>query len=259
MLLDYDFREANMEDKTLQYLEFIHCKVNNKKSLSNVNKIIKNHQLYFTFETATKILRKEQSVATSYSTHLKQLLNTQYGGTCFSNHYILYNVLKNLNYNIKYIFLEPDHCALLLTINSQEYYIDTSFWAPLFEALPINESWKVPFNGILVEWIKNDNEFFLMRNGYIAKTWKGKFLDEQEFFDKWSFFGHKKTYFNANVILNKWFSESTFVMLHNYSMAIYKKNEDKTTNTLSASELEEVLIKHFKVSPELYMKALNSI
>jgi len=113
-----------------------------KPNFDLLTKIVRAHLLKVPFENISKLLYKKQGM--TYIPDLKLFLEGiekyNFGGTCYSNNYYLFLLLKHLGYNIKLCSADmknPDvHIISTVKIDDKEYLIDAGNAAPFFEPLP---------------------------------------------------------------------------------------------------------------------------
>ncbi|WP_214607627.1 hypothetical protein, partial [Mycobacterium tuberculosis] len=95
------------------------------------------------------------------------------------------------------------------------FYIDVSFWAPLFKIYPLEKNWEVEHNGLKVGWEVDSasGSANLMRNGQIAKQWDGSFSNKDQFLNLWNKSIMNKNYFNSTLLINRWLDRENFIFL----------------------------------------------
>jgi arylamine N-acetyltransferase len=131
------------EDKLFdKYLGLIGLGVGNT-SFELLCKIIRAHLIKIPFENISKLLYKNEGVKDipDLNTYLDGIEKYNFGGTCYSNNYYLYLLLKHLGYKIKLCGADmknPDvHVISIVTIDRNEFIVDVGYAAPFFEPLPI--------------------------------------------------------------------------------------------------------------------------
>jgi len=107
-----------------------------------LKKIVKAHLIKVPFENISKLIYKKKGMTSipDLSTFLHGVEKYNFGGTCYTNNFYLYSLLKHLGYNIKLCGADmkiPDvHIISIVTIEGKEYIIDGGYAAPFFEPLP---------------------------------------------------------------------------------------------------------------------------
>jgi N-hydroxyarylamine O-acetyltransferase len=132
-----------MNDKILfdKYLELIGVEASNT-SFELLCKIVKAHLFKIPFENISKLLYKNKGMnyIPDLATYLGGIEKYNFGGTCYSNNYYLYLLLKHLGYNIILCGADmknPDvHVISIVTIDGNEFIVDVGYAAPFFEPLP---------------------------------------------------------------------------------------------------------------------------
>ncbi|MFJ6207169.1 arylamine N-acetyltransferase [Lysinibacillus sp. NPDC092081] len=230
-----------------------------------LSKIILNHQLYIPFDTVRMFhdYNSEKNLKELYSDvdqYINSIKNNGYGGTCIHLTWGLYNLLQYLNYEVKIIRFEEEHFALVVSCDSKEYYVDVAFWAPLFKPFPLKSDWIVTNHAHTVEWrySQEKESGVLLCGGEPAKTWDGKFLNEDEFW--WfseEFMKKDNNTFLQNLYLNKWRDEDTFLFIVNDCYKVFhkgKKIEEINFDARSKDEFKKIIDNNFNVVGEEYIK-----
>ncbi|WP_252503072.1 arylamine N-acetyltransferase [Sporosarcina sp. Marseille-Q4943] len=216
-------------------------------SLKDISKILLHHQIAYPFETVTRNLEVKQLMDQDFEEHFYKFVKTRYSGTCFSHHYILKNVLSYLGYDVKYIFLEPNHCGVVLNWNDQRFYLDVAYWSPLFKPQPLNKSWKVKFPNIEVEWRKVDSNFHLVRNESLVKIWDGKYLTDDAFYSKSIDILNEHSYFKEHILINRWLNQDCFILLQETRLDIYNRYKKHQVYQISEKKFQEYREKFFRL------------
>lgn len=133
-----------MNDSNLfnKYLELLSIKAS-KPSYELLCEIVKAHLIKIPFENISKLLYKNQGMNNipDFTTYLNGIEKYYFGGTCYSNNYYLYLLLKNIGYNIKLCGADmknPDvHLISLVKIDGSEFIVDGGYAAPFLKPLPM--------------------------------------------------------------------------------------------------------------------------
>lgn len=124
-----------------KYLDLLRVK-KSKPDLDLLRKIVKAHLIRIPFENISKLLYKKQGMNNipDLSTYLEGIEKYNFGGTCYSNNYYLYLIIKHLGYNVKLCGADmknPDvHLISIVTIDNQEFIVDGGYAAPFLIPLP---------------------------------------------------------------------------------------------------------------------------
>lgn len=125
-----------------KYLDLIGLDVENT-SFELLRKIVRAHLIKIPFENISKLLYKNRGVENipDLKAYLNGIEKYNFGGTCYSNNYYLYLLLKHLGYKIKLCganMKNPDvHVISIVTIDRKEFIVDVGYAAPFFAPLPI--------------------------------------------------------------------------------------------------------------------------
>jgi len=243
------------------YLTYIKYNDGIECSFQSLERILFLHQTKFNFETATKINDKLKSIYFSAENALQNIITTGYGGTCFSSTLILHEIFTNMNLCPQFLHLKPDHFALAISFENEWYYVDVSFWAPLFKLYPLREDWETELNGLKISWNydPHSDSAKLLRNGQVAKQWNGEYSNIQHLLDLWNKSLISKNFFNTTLIINRWLDRENFVFLKERAYRITSGARVLEEKTLNNSELSNFVVDTFQVDPQIYMKTLNSI
>jgi N-hydroxyarylamine O-acetyltransferase len=124
-----------------KYLELLKVE-QSPPDLNLLRKIVKAHLIKVPFENISKLIYKKQGMndIPDLSTFLDGIEKHNFGGTCYSNNFYLYSLLKHLGYDVKLCGADmknPDvHLMSIVTIEGLEYIVDSGYAAPFFEPLP---------------------------------------------------------------------------------------------------------------------------
>jgi len=132
-----------MNDKNLfnKYLELIGIEESDP-TFELLCTIVKAHLIKIPFENISKLLYKNQGMnyIPDLTTYLNGIEKYNFGGTCYSNNYYLYLLLKHIGYNIKLCGADmknPDvHLISVIIIDGREYIVDGGYAAPFLKPLP---------------------------------------------------------------------------------------------------------------------------
>ena len=111
-------------------------------SITALYEIIMAHLTKVPFENISKLLYKKQGLKyiPVLSVYLDGIEKFNFGGTCYSNNYYLYLLLKYLGYDVKLCGADmknPDvHVVSMVKIGEQDFIVDVGYAAPFTEPLP---------------------------------------------------------------------------------------------------------------------------
>lgn len=116
-------------------------------SLPFLNQLIKSHQLRVKWETLTKIIDWEKGNQTGdflppIDMYIDRMTRLGTGGTCWTHAVGFHWLLTHLGFQVHYLYMDSGHLCLRVDLD-QPYYVDVGYCAPLFQAYPLYESFKV--------------------------------------------------------------------------------------------------------------------
>ena len=116
-------------------------------SLKFLNELIKAHQEKIKWETLTKIIDWEKgneigNYFPSIETYINRITTKGLGGTCWTHSIGFHWLLSNLGFDVHYMYMDPGHLCLQVNLD-RPYYVDVGYYAPLFQAYPLYESFQV--------------------------------------------------------------------------------------------------------------------
>lgn len=146
-------RQDQLLESVLNYLEVE--REGKELSLSLLNKLIEQHQRKVTWENISKFLDWESGHISgkyipSIETYFQRMINHGFGGTCWTIAIGFHWLLKQLGYEVSYLYMDSGHLCLRVDLEQVPYYVDLGYCAPLFQAYPLMESFRV----------KNERETF---------------------------------------------------------------------------------------------------
>jgi arylamine N-acetyltransferase len=132
---------SNHEKLFSKYLQLLGVD-KSKQGLDLLNRVVKAHLIKVPFENISKLLYKKQGM--NYIPDLELFLEGiekyNFGGTCYTNNYYLFSLLKYLGYDIKLCAADmknPDvHLISIVKIDNKEFIVDGGYAAPFLIPLP---------------------------------------------------------------------------------------------------------------------------
>jgi arylamine N-acetyltransferase len=131
--------DSNLFDKYLGLLS-----INaSKPSYELLCEIVKTHLIKIPFENISKLFYKNQGMNNipDFTTYLNGIEKYNFGGTCYSNNYYLYLLLKHIGYYIKLCGADmknPDvHLISIVKIDESDFIVDGGYAAPFLKPLPM--------------------------------------------------------------------------------------------------------------------------
>ncbi|MBA2406295.1 MAG: arylamine N-acetyltransferase [Bdellovibrionales bacterium] len=223
-------------------------------SLVYLNLLIERHQQTVPFENLTRIndFKEKQLRFSSLPESLEQIANGA-GGVCWSIARAFRWLLKELGFETQYLFMEPGHVCLKVSLD-QDYYVDVGYAAPFFQAMPLNQSFKLQtlseeFNyavsAVKVEVVRTPGPTKnLHLNPYTHEQIEAEFL-------KGNNWGQNK-FLSETVILK--YVNHKLVKLYGRVFTDFRTGE-KQEKELSDPEINKILTVIFEIDPQLYYRA----
>jgi N-hydroxyarylamine O-acetyltransferase len=260
----------NKPDKLFgKYLELLGIEKSRPADFDLLRNIVKAHLIKVPFENISKLIYKKRGM--NYIPNLELFLEGiekyNLGGTCYSNNYYLYLLLKHLGYKIKLCGADmknPDvHLISLVIIDDKEYIIDGGYAAPFFEPLPIdseddfiiqlaNEKYIVKRKDesgrtTVEQYSQEKLQHWYTANPQPRKIEEFKKVIEESYSDS-------ATFMNAVRITR--FSDAGSLVLKNLSLT-ETLNGQSVTTTIHFKDIPSLIDKKFRIPVEIVLKAIG--
>ncbi|MGE5797715.1 MAG: arylamine N-acetyltransferase [Ignavibacteria bacterium] len=253
-----------------KYLDLLNVD-RSEPSFELLRQIVKAHLIKIPFENISKLLYKKRGInyIPDLMTFLDGIEQYNFGGTCYSNNYYLYLLLKNIGFDVKLCGADmknPDvHLISMVKIAGYEFIADAGYAAPFFEPLPRNLTedliiWQGKEKYIVKPQNENgntkveqyyDNE---LRHWYTAKPQPRK-IDEFRKVIADSY-GDNAAFMNALRIIR--FYENGFRSLRNLTL-IELDGPDYSSIEISRNKLPEVVNEKFGMPEILVVEAISML
>ena len=132
-------------------------------SLGALNELVSAHLTRVPFENISKLYywrRLRLAGLPSFQRFLDGIERYHFGGTCYSNNFHFYALLKCLGYNVRLcgsdMSIPGVHMVSVVTIEGQEFLVDTGYAAPFLSPLPLD--------------LATDHVICLGRDRYVLKS-----------------------------------------------------------------------------------------
>ena len=242
-------------------------------SLNALTEIVKAHLKLIPFENISKLYYFNKlglETIPDFEQYLDGIEKLHFGGTCYSNNYYTHLLLDNLGYECKLCgadMNQPDvHLANIVTLDGQEYIIDTGYAAPFDHPLPRN--------------LKTDYIIRLGRDRYVLKPQDEKGNSRMELYRDGQLTHnytvkpiHRTIEYFEPAIKDSYLSESTFMKSlllaridANRSFVIYNltiiESEGYSFKVLPISNFDEfprVIEKHFSIPSDITSEAIINL
>ncbi len=238
---------------------------------SLLKKIVKAHLLKVPFENISKLLYKKQGMnyLPDLGLYLEGIERYNFGGTCYTNNYYLFLLLKKLGFEIKLCGADMKksdvHIISIVTIDQKEYIVDCGYAAPFFEPIPLDSDKdfeislgyekylvkpKDKFGRIKVEqYFKNE-----LQHWYVAKSEERKIEDFRQVIE--DSYSDDAVFMNA-VRITK-FLENGSLVLKNLSLSEIKGNKS-SSKKISRDEIPLVIQQNFGIPLSVVKEAISII
>jgi arylamine N-acetyltransferase len=240
-------------------------------SINALFEVVRTHLTRVPFENISKLLYKKQGLKyiPDLSVYLDGIEKFNFGGTCYSNNYYLYLLLKYLGYDIKLCGADmknPDvHIVSIVKIGGRDFIVDVGYAAPFTEPLPgdLIENYVITLGlemyilhprdesgcSKLEQYYKGE-----LKHGYTAKPQPRKIdvfrnVIEDSYRDD-------ATFMNA-VMIAKFYGNGSIV-LRNLTL-IRTDGNKATTQSIKRDEIASVAEKYFEMPRQIVDKAVNEL
>ena len=240
-------------------------------SITALHEIIMAHLTKVPFENISKLLYKKQGLKyiPDLSVYLDGIEKFNFGGTCYSNNYYLYLLLKYLGYDVKLCGADmknPDvHVVSMVKIGEQDFIVDVGYAAPFTEPLPgdLKENYVITFgdekyilyprddsgNSKLEQYYKDE-----LKHWYTAKPQARKIDEFRNVIE--DSYRDDATFMNAVMIAK--FYENGSIVLRNLTLIRTERNK-VTTQSIQRDEIAAVVEKYFGMPLQVVEEAVNEL
>ena len=251
-----------------KYLELLNVE-KSRPNLDLLGRIVRAHLIKIPFENISKLIYKKQGMneIPNLSTFLEGIEKYNFGGTCYTNNFYLYSLLKHLGYDLKLCGADmknPDvHLISIVTIDKNEYIIDGGYAAPFFKPLPryLSSDYLITF-GNEKYIIKPKDEFGRTRveqytegklqHWYTAKPQERKIEEFKKVIN--DSYSNDAVFMNA-VRITK-FLENGSLVLKNLSLSETRGNTSSTIK-ISRDEIHSVIQENFGMPSGVVKEAIS--
>ena len=240
-------------------------------SIAALYEIVTVHLTKVPFENISKLLYKKQGLnyIPALSVYLDGIEKFNFGGTCYSNNYYLYLLLKYLGYDVKLCGADmknPDvHIVSMVKIGGRDFIVDGGYAAPFTEPLPgdLNENYVITFGDEKYILYPRDDSGYSkleqyykgeLKHWYTAKPQPrniGEFRNVIE-----DSYRDDATFMNA-VTIAKFYKNSSLVLRN---LALIRTDKNKvTTQIIQHGEIAAVVEKYFGMPRKIVDEAVNEL
>ena len=206
----------------------------------------------------------------SFSQYLNGISENSFGGTCYSNNYYFYKLLKYLGYNAKLCGADMNeldcHIVIIVSINYKDYLVDVGYAAPFLNPIPLYlETDRTIFAGRDEYIIKpRDNKGYsqlemfrndICKHGYVVKPVAKRIEDFNKVIS--DSYNNSSTFFNT-LLITKYISGS-FVTINNLELIELKQNVSSIRQISDTDELVELIERIFNIPQSITGEILKNI
>ena len=243
-------------ERFLNYLEV----PKRDNDITFLNQLIKSHQLKVRWENLTKILDYERGYLTddfipAIEEYFNRIINHGYGGTCWTISIGFSWLLKQLGFDVHYLYMDSGHLCLRVDLDIP-YYVDLGYSASLFKAYPLYESFITSDNRETFEYIVSTDNIKIIRNPGPTKTLKTTPVQLEEMLPIIkSSYNWKTSPVLKDIMIYGYIDNIPTSLTNNTLKQYFLKN--KSEKNLNIEELEYWITSRFNMNYEIYLKAVE--
>lgn len=264
--------ESNKIDNSLfeRYLHLLNIK-KDAPTFELLKKTVRSHLIKVPFENISKLIFRKEGMhdIPNPSKFLNGIEKYNFGGTCYTNNYYLYLLLKHIGYDIILCgadMKEEDvHIVSIVKLNGREYLVDVGYAAPFYHPLERNLKSDYIIESVNERYVLKppdkrnyskmehhiDGE---LRHGYTAKPFPKEIRDFQKAIED-SYADHS-TFMNSIRITK--FTENGSLSLSNLTLSETIGGNSSSTK-ISFNDLPEVIQNKFGMPANRTRMALTTI
>ena len=264
-----------MDKNNKLYIGFLNLLGIKKKTASfkYLSELIHAHLSTVPFENISKLYYKKLynlEYIPDFRRYITGISNNCFGGTCYSNNYYFFKLLKFLGFDVKLCgadMNEPDsHMVIIAAVNNQDFLVDVGYAAPFLYPIPLySESDHIIWSSRDKYIIKpRDNKGFSqlemyrngnLKHGYIVKPVSKKIEDFNKAIS--DSFKNDSAFFNS-ILITKYISGS-FYSIHNLELSESRQNNSCISKISDKNELCDLIDKIFNIPVPITREIMKSI
>ncbi len=246
-----------------------------KASLKTLSELVYAHITTVPFENISKLHYRKQfnlEYIPDFRRYLNGISENCFGGTCYSNNYFFFKLLRFLGFDVKLCGAEingsDSHMVIIVTISNQDFLVDVGFAAPFSYPIPLYlKSDHIISSGHDKYIFKpRDNkglsrlEMFrngILKHGYLVKPVAKNIEDFNKVIS--DSFKNASTFLNS-LLITKYISGSFFT-IHNLELIESKQYISSISQISNVDELSNLIKKIFNIPLSItreIMKSMNS-
>ena len=258
------------QDLLLRYLGLLGIQ-KRPPSFDALRELVAAQMMHVPFENVSKLYYRKRlglNGIPDITTYLDGIGRYHFGGTCYSNNYYFYLLLRNLGYAAKLCGADMNtpnaHLTVMVMIHEREYLIDVGYAAPFLTPLPRDLAEDYPIvlgrdryvlkpqdaNGCSrLELYRDGN----LKHGYLAKPTPKRIED----FSISDSFRADATFMNALLLVR--FYPDHSLALHNLTVIESQGATSKIHSLNGRDELGQVIEEHFGIPQGIVMEAVGEL
>ncbi|MFZ0418690.1 MAG: arylamine N-acetyltransferase [Candidatus Sulfotelmatobacter sp.] len=242
-------------------------------SLEALRELLSAHLTRIPFENISKLYyRKRLGLVNlpAVRLYLDGIDKCHFGGTCYSNNYYFYLLLRSLGYQVKLCAADMNtpqvHTLSMIAIEGREYMADTGYAAPLLEPIPrdLATDYETTLGRDRYVLKPQDAEGCsrlelyrdgVLRHGYLAKPAPKAIEDFSQAIA--ASFSADATFLNS-ILLARFYSGRS-VLVHNLTLVESEANESTMHMLANREQLVEAIETHFGIPREIVSEAVGQL
>ncbi len=138
-------------------------------SLAYLHRLVRQHQTRVPFETFTKLIDYEPGRARGdflppFDLYVERIVTRGAGGLCWTLARGFQTVLTDLGFHANFMVMDPGHLCVRVELPEGSYYADVGYAAPLFQAYPLNESFRLETEREMFDYHVGDDGIVVTRD-----------------------------------------------------------------------------------------------
>lgn len=253
-----------------KYLELLKIEVA-EPSFEFLKRIVKAHLIAVPFENISKLYYKQLGMNSipDLPQYLEGIEKYNFGGTCYSNNFYLYLLLKHLGFKIKLCGADmknPDvHLISMVNIDDHEFIVDAGYGAPFLEPMPrdLEQDYVIDF-GYEKYILKPQNDKGIskleqyyngeLRHWYVAKPESRKIEEFKKVIE--DSYANSAMFMNAILITR--FYENGSVVLRNLNLT--ETTGDKfLSKEILFEDIPKIINTKFGIPVHIVRKAISNL
>jgi len=263
--------KQNME-LNLEFLKLLGVE-KKEATLEALSELVFAHFSIIPFENISKLYYKQLfglQHLPAFSQYLNGIAENCFGGTCYSNNYFFYRLLKFLGYEVKLCgadMKDPDsHLVIIVTINHIDYLVDVGNAAPFLHPIPLNLETGYTISSGREKYIfkpRGNNccsRLEMLRNGipksgYLIKPTARKIEDFHDVIS--GSFKEGSTFLNA-ILITKYIS-GKFYTIHNLELIVSTSDNFFIQRISDLDELSSLIDTIFKIPLSISREVIKNM